>query len=237
VSETQQLSKPAVSLALAIVVAGFAAGCKDSSTGWLGGVGTANSKVAIPEGDIKTVREAYRAELGRDLGDKPDCVDWPKPFPHVVMVGHFAHDRGCMLEGLFIGRTWYGGGSGGAAAAKGLATRGWASASADERQTLAREWIDSVTHAFDGRFVRSEPTAFVFDDTPAFEPVQVAAMDDGGVSIDGWVELPSGMVWESAYHFVEYHFDGQGALTAKVSRRFAVDGQRIRDHEDAAKQQ
>ena len=187
----------------------------------------------IAAGDRKAVREAYRAAMGRDLGEEVDCVQWPEAFAHVVLVGTFAHDRGCMLEGFFIDRTWYDGRRSDAVA-DGLATVGWADAAIDEREVLARAWIDSVTHAFDGQFVREEQTAFVFEDTPAFEPVQVKALEDGGVLVSGWVSLPSGMVWESAYHFMEYRFDRQGALSRTSSRGFSVEGERIRDHEDAA---
>jgi hypothetical protein len=175
--------------------------------------------------DREAVRKAHEAATGTDLGEGI-CAVWPNDFSRIVVVGSFANDRGCMTEGLFVDGAWYDGRRADAVTA-GLATRGWIGASSDERQRLARGWVDAVVHAFGGSFVEEATTAFGFDDTPAFEPVRVRAHEGTGVMVSGWVAKPPGMLWEDAYAFIEYAFDDDAVLRRTVSREFAVAGDRI----------
>lgn len=171
------------------------------------------------------VREAVKAATGEDLGADL-CTVSPSTFPRVIVVGGFADDRGCMYEGMFVDRTWYG--SGGERPTQAvLRTAGWADADAEKRQKLARAWVYEVSNAFGGSFVAETTTAFSFGDTPDFEPPRVSATEDGGVIVSGWIEEPSGMVWESAYHFVEYRFGPDATLDVDVGRHFSVPGERI----------
>lgn len=179
--------------------------------------------------DDEAVREAFEKATGRAL-DEHDCVVWPRSFERVVLVGSFANDRGCMHEGMFIDRTWHE--KGGAQAA--LATAGWDDADIEKRQELARAWVEQASQAFGGRFVDKSQTAFEFEDTPDFEPVRVRATQELGVVVSGWVEEPAGMVWESAYRFVEYRFGRDGSVERTLGKQFSVEGQRIKDARDAA---
>lgn len=171
------------------------------------------------------VREAVKAATGEDLGADL-CTVFPSTFPRVIVVGGFADDRGCMYEGMFVDRTWYGRGGERPSRAV-LGTAGWADADAETRQKLARAWVHEVSNAFGGSFVAETTTAFSFGDTPDFEPPRVSATEDGSVIVSGWIEEPSGMVWESAYHFVEYRFGPDASIDVGVSRHFSVPGQRI----------
>ena len=183
-------------------------------------------------GDRAAVREAVKAATGEDLGEEI-CAEWPSTFPRLVLVGDFADDLGCTYEGMFVDRTWHGRNDHRRTQA-GLATVGWAEADTDARQRLAKAWVNEIAHAFDGTFVSAETTAFELEDTPAFEPPRVAATDENGVIVSGWVAEPSGMVWEESYHFAEYRFGPDGSLDASIGRHFTVPGERIQKAETPA---
>lgn len=179
-------------------------------------------------GDRAAVREAVKKATGQDPGEDV-CAEWPPSFPRVVVVGSFAHDRGCTFDGLLVDRTWLTGGEGVSAA--GLASAGWAEADMYSREKLAKAWVEEVEQAFGGHFVQASTTAFTFDDTPAFDPVRVRTTKVLGVVVEGWIAEPSGMVWEESYHYVEYRFDREGNLKATSERSFSVAGERIQEHE------
>ncbi|HWB80092.1 MAG TPA: hypothetical protein VG755_34240, partial [Nannocystaceae bacterium] len=56
---------------------------------------------AFAKDDKAAVLAAYKAASGSDLGDDA-CVEWPPSFPRVTLIGGFAHDRGCDLDGVFV---------------------------------------------------------------------------------------------------------------------------------------
>lgn len=181
----------------------------------------------LTKDDRASVRLAVADATGRDPGEDV-CAVWPESFPRVVVVGTFAHDAGCMHEGVFVDRTWYG--SKGSASA-GLVTAGWGEASMQQRQALAQAWVEEVSQAFGGRFVKQTGTAFELEDTPDFRPVHVRPTKVRGVVVEGWVAEPSGMVFEEAYRFVQYRFGSDGGLTSRVAQRFSVPGEVIRERE------
>lgn len=174
--------------------------------------------------DEQAVRAAL-AEGGHDVGDA--CFAWPASFPRVVVVGGFAHDRGCDLEGMFVDRTWHG--EGGTKAA--LATREFADAKMEDKEAIARAWVEEGLQAFGGRFVQVTHKAFELEGSPKFEPVRARMNKIGGIVVEGWVERPPGMQDESGFDFVVYRFAPDGAVETASSRGFVVDGQRLREAE------
>lgn len=181
---------------------------------------------SIAEGDKAALAAAIKA-AGDEFDDDDDCAEWPKSFPRVVAAGSFAHDRGCDLAGLLVDGKWIT--RGGEVA--GLATRGFAGATPEDKQKLARAWVDEVVHAFGGRFVEAPELAFKVagvTHTPA-----VVRMEGAEVVIEGWTREPSGMRWESAYELMTYRFAADGALSAARKQRFAVEGERLQAAEAA----
>jgi hypothetical protein len=131
---------------------------------------------------------------------------------------------------MFVDRTWHAEGG----TTKALATRGFADAQMQEKESIARAWVEEALQAFGGRFVLVPTKAFELDGSPKHEPVRVRMNKIGGVVVEGWVARPSGMQDESAFDFVVYRFAPDGALEAESSRSFTVDGQRLRDAERTA---
>ncbi|MBK6922559.1 MAG: hypothetical protein IPH07_34535 [Deltaproteobacteria bacterium] len=176
----------------------------------------------LPRDDRAAVAEALRPH-GVTLDDS-DCIAWPPSFPRVVVIGSFANDRGCQHSGTLVDRQW----STDEASVAGLATRGFASASLDDKHTIARAWVDEVNHAFGHDFVTASEPAFSQPGSPAFTPVHVRDDKLAGVVIEGWVRLPSGMVDETAYAFEKHRITRDGAHSHESDRRFAVDGAVLR---------
>lgn len=147
------------------------------------------------------MRNAVTKARGRDPGEDV-CAAWPQTFPKVVVVGGFAHDRGCMPIGAFVGRKWFDRMD--EATVAGLTSAGWVDGALEKREPLARAWVQEVLQAFGGHFVTEPTRAFELDDTPEFTPVGVRATESLGVVVSGWVQEPPGMVYEETYALVEY---------------------------------
>jgi len=174
------------------------------------------------EAAVKAALQSNGHEVHDDM-----CIEWPSSFPRVVLIGGFAHDQGCSHEGMFVDRKFHA--TGGEVEA--LATRGFETAGIEEKEAIARAWIGEVVHAFGGGFVTQSSSAFELDDSPKFEPVHVRANKVGGVVVEGWVQDPSGMRFESSFRLVTYRFAPDGSISAESKRQFTVDGERLNAHE------
>jgi hypothetical protein len=205
----------------ALVVLSLVLACTRSGDGASGTPGQqpAPEKPAIVEGDKAALKAAIKAG-GGEFGDD-DCAEWPRSFPRVVAAGSFAHDRGCDLEGLLVDGEWIT--RGGEVA--GLATRGFAGATPEDKQKLARAWVEEVAQGFGGGFVGAPEPAFKVAGV-THTPV-VVRMEGPEVVVEGWTREPSGMRWESAYNLVTYRFAADGKLSVAGKQRFAVEGERL----------
>lgn len=182
---------------------------------------------SIARDDKAALAAAVRAAGG--VFDDDDCGAWPSTFPRVVAVGSFAHDRGCDLSGLMIDGKWITENT----SIAGLQTVGFAAAASEEKQRLARAWVDEVEHGFGGRFVTEADLAFKVAGV-AHTPV-VVRVEGPLIVVEGWVRHPSGMRYESAFSLATYRFTADGALTVASAQRFAVEGERLEAAEAAAR--
>ena len=178
---------------------------------------------AFAPDDRAAVVKASEEATGREP-DEHDCVAWPASFPRVVVLGTFAHDRGCAGEALFVDRKFYA--TDGEVA--GLATRDFASATGEQKQALARGWVEEVAQEFSSRFLSEPSAAFEFPGVPKFAAPKLADGPDGGVVVSGWEKDPPGMVDEDAYNFVTYSFTTGGRMSTKFAQGFAVEGAKLR---------
>jgi hypothetical protein len=178
--------------------------------------------------DKAAVVTAFKAATGEGLGDDA-CVEWPRSFSRVVVVGGFANDRGCEQEGTFVDDVLHRE----HAELPGLATVGFADAAMERKEQLAQAWVDEVLHAFGGSFVTVADEAFGVDGSPSFEPVRARMNKIGGVVVEGWLQEPSGMRDESTYHFVVHRFAKDGALEVTLRNSFTVAGDKLRARRDA----
>lgn len=168
------------------------------------------------------VRAAFKKATGKDLHED-DCIGRPG-VKDVVVVGSFAHDRGCDLDGGFVGGTWM---DRKAMGHKGLAALGWAEMDAKARAELATQWSHRVLYHWGGSVVRKTEKAFELEDTPAFTAPSTAT-DGDAVLVTFWVEEPPGMQDIDIFEQVELRFAADGAITRSKKGSFSVDGSRVR---------
>lgn len=191
-------------------------------------------EVAAAPIDVSTdagVKKAWERFKGEVLGDK-DCIARPKAFPTAVVVGLFAHDRGCRLKGVFIGEQLHSSSRGQRAryAHETLKSAGFVDAPEARKHELARAYVDEVIHAFRDGLVTKATPAFALEETPEYAAPTVKTVTDE-THVAGWVPLPAGDKDETGYIHGEWRFSSAGFLRTSLSNRFTVTGARLRGEE------
>lgn len=126
------------------------------------------------------VRAAVKEVAELELSDQDlTCVRrLTGPFAKVVLIGVFVYDRGCKEKGYFADGVWV---PGRTHATPALALAGWADPA--QRIALALAWAEE---GLDMTSLRAG-----FADT---SPAKAEPDGKGGVIIEGWRTLPTGMV-------------------------------------------
>ena len=139
------------------------------------------------------VIRAYNAATNSDVKCAPDkmcdlCIERSDAFQGIVIVGGFAYDRGCELEGIFVGKTFEKDVA--KAIPSAFARAGWAKADDERRKKLALAWLPEVAARFDERQVVTTPPAKDFaaapKGTPAFAPPAAEMTASRGVVVKAW---------------------------------------------------
>ena len=142
---------------------------------------------------------------GRKLEAKSVCIERLKESEKVIVIGFFAYDRGCRLDGAFVDSRYFE--STDAALSKSaLAAFGWEKAPKREREMLALYWVEkgllaffTVLHTKDKDLKERE-----------FQPPRVVSNENGEIKVMLWISLPSGMRREKGFRHVEYKFAKDG---------------------------
>lgn len=92
---------------------------------------------------VRRAREQVRGEPEPPSGERPRCA--ARPLEGLIVVGSFAHDRGCRFTGAFVGETLHQDRR--AAARAFLETDDWAGAEPRERERMARTLARAVPFA------------------------------------------------------------------------------------------
>ena len=177
---------------------------------------------AVDLSSEEAVRAAYKEQVGKELHED-DCVG-QTGVKGVVLIGGFAHDRGCDIEGGFVNGKYI---DEQALLTEGLAMVGWKEMTSAARPELALEWAERVLFHWGGDFVKETNKAFDFKDTPAF--TAPATNNDGEtVVVTAWISLPPGMQDIDAYEQIELRFAPDGSVARAKKDSFSVDGSRVR---------
>jgi len=152
---------------------------------------------ATPEGISKLLEAAGHGPLP----ERRSCVQRPAHFPALIMLGSFAHDRGCMAQRYIVDghvvdtppppRDL-------------LRWSGWSDANAEHRRQLALAYVKEVDLAWSGTLVSQG------EDQPV-----VRSDDGGGVVIEAWVRRPSGMRRGHREDHLRWTFAPAGTLARK----------------------
>ena len=143
---------------------------------------------------------------GRKLEAKSVCIERLKESEKVIVIGFFAYDRGCRLDGAFIDSRYFE--STDAALSKNaLAAFGWEKAPKREREILALYWVEKGLLVFFTILYTKDKDMGERE----FHPPQAMTAENGEIKVKLWVQLPSGMRRGKEFKRVEYRFSKDGS--------------------------
>ena len=143
----------------------------------------------------------------RPLEARDVCIERLKESAEVIVIGFFAYDRGCRLNGAFV-RSRYYEEKDADLSQNALATLGWEKAPKREREMLASYWVQKGLLAFFTPVQTKDKDL----DAKDFHPPRAITEQNGEVVVTLWIELPAGMRREKEFKRVEYKFAKEGAL-------------------------
>ena len=152
------------------------------------------------------VNAAREAIAGKPLDDRSkNCIRRHASLPGMVVVGGFAFDYGCRLQGVFI-KSSYVGVDDKSMSRSALEALGWKAANQQHREALAQAWVVKGLLGFVSVLsARNEHFA-----EHSFQPPQAATNSDGETVVTLWMRLPSGRVRGTSYQLREYRFSKDG---------------------------
>lgn len=167
----------------------------------------------ISQFDLSTddgINAAREAIAGKKLDDRSKrCIHRNQSLPGLVVVGSFAFDYGCRLQGAFIKSRYVpAGGDLKEISRVALNALGWKAANPKERETLAQAWVVKGLLGF-LTVVSAKPKNFT---GPSFQPPRVTTKTDGTTVVTVWVGLPMGRAREKTYQLREYVFWTDGTF-------------------------
>lgn len=167
---------------------------------------------------IERVNAAREAKLGKRLDEESKgCVVIPKELPNIILLGSFAYDRGCELEGAIINKRGVLPGKDLSRVA--LESLGWKSADAEKRKEIALRWVQFGLLAFENPLTQATED---FTDQQ-FQTPQSVANADGSIAVSLWIRRLPGMRCESAYDKLLYQFTKDGALAdSTADKSFSI---------------
>lgn len=167
--------------------------------------------------DAAVLKEVNRI-MKSDLSADDICIDRPSSFKDLILVGFFAHDRGC---------------AGGMKFYKGnevnndtdypiiLKENGWNEK--HKREVLALNWVKEVSLAWSNP-MEKEDDDFRKQEEHTFMPPTVKTEGDE-ISVAVWVRSPSGMSPEANFHLLTVVFSASEAdiIRSQITDRFYVE--------------
>jgi len=161
---------------------------------------------ALTIGDEKL--EAKRKAASR-LEAKDVCIKRLKESPKIIAIGFFTTDSGCRFDGAFINSRYFEKGDTAVLSKNAFDALGWEKANRRKREQLVKLWVEKGLLAFNTVLYEKVEDLNNF----GFLPPQVVTVENGGIKITLWFQLPSGMSREKGFQNVEYRFAKDGNLT------------------------
>ena len=160
------------------------------------------------------VNEAREAKLGKKLHNyTKGCTKRPAELPEIILVGFFAHDRGCMLDGAFV-KKYFLSRQDENLSRRALESFGWRKADSTKREEIALRWTQFGLLAFGGYPIIKRDEDFNGREFSAPEALASAA---GGVKVVLWTRQPAGMRCETNYQRLSFTFSEDGSLQERKS--------------------
>jgi hypothetical protein len=154
------------------------------------------------------VNAAREAVAGKPLDDhSKQCIQRDPSLPGIVIVGGFAFDYGCRLQGAFVG-SHYLPADDEAFSRKALDTLGWKAADRSQRENLAGAWVARGLMAF-LTVISDKNEDFAGH---SFEPPRAVTGANGSIAIKLWIRLPTGRVRGRRYELRQYSLSREGTV-------------------------
>jgi hypothetical protein len=159
------------------------------------------------------VNAAREAIAGKPIDDRSKrCIRRDTNLLGIIVVGGFAFDYGCRLQGAFV-NSRYLTAEDKAFSRAALKALGWKAGNQSQRERLAQTWVAKGLMAF--LTVVSLKNAD-FANHP-FQPPRTSIRADGSIAVTLWVRLPSGRVRGTRYELREYRFSKDGDFTGNTT--------------------
>lgn len=137
------------------------------------------------------------------------CIERPAALKGIIIVGLFAHDRGCGFDSAFVNGKRYADEKPATIAA--LKSLGWLKLKKEEREILALDWTKNALLKFSNPLEKATPD-FNQSDTKKFDPPQSKTVEDGSIKVTLWVRQPAGMQPITYFDLLEYNFGPDGSF-------------------------
>ncbi|HEX8734205.1 MAG TPA: hypothetical protein VF721_02710 [Pyrinomonadaceae bacterium] len=167
--------------------------------------------------DLST-NEGVNAAREQIRGKKPEnmskgCIKRPAELPEIILVGSFAYDRGCMLDGAFV-KKYFLSRQDENLSKRALESLGWRKADSAKREEIALRWTQFGLLAFGGYPIVK--TNEDFDGREFHEP-QSQTDEDKNVTVTLWIRQSTGMRCETNYQRASFIFNKDGNLQERKS--------------------
>jgi hypothetical protein len=159
---------------------------------------------------VAAAREAISGKM-LDANSK-GCVSRSPDLPKIVVVGAFAYDLGCRFQGVFVGSDYFENESA-ALSKSALNALGWKTANQEQREKLARLWVEKGFLPFFTVIVQ-ENRDF---QNRSFQQPQAISKENGEIIVTLWIRLPPGMLNVRDYQLLEYRFSKDGELLGRAT--------------------
>lgn len=157
----------------------------------------------------KKIMEMYELYTGYTFSDPSDfCIDEPKSFHEVFVLGSFASDLGCSSEHVLVKDNL---GEIDSLSSMAFKANGWLDPL--KRNDLALKWVMEVLLAWSNPLAVGN-TDFDKDFTPTFHPPAVNNVN-GEIQVVVWVKRPAGMTRANRYYEFTVLFDEAGNTLSK----------------------
>lgn len=187
------------------MIRAIALSCLFSSLGFAAAVHAQDfSKFDLSTNDgVNAAREAI---AGKPIDDRSKgCIRRDNRLPEIVLVGGFAFDYGCRLQGAFV-KSQYLAVDDKVFSRTALEALGWKAAGQSQREKIAQAWVEKGLMTFLSVVaVKDEDFA-----NHSFQTPQTRIHADGTIVVTLWVRLPPGRVRGTRYELRDYRFSSDG---------------------------
>ena len=150
--------------------------------------------------------EAVHKELAKnsEFKSKLDrlCIERIKESAKIIVIGNHANDRGCRIDGAFIDSHYFNADEA-AFSKKALNALGWKKANQNQREQLAKLWVEKGLLAF-STVLYTKDKDLINDE---FQPPNVVSTENGEIVVTLWVSF---MRRKKEFRMIEIRFAKDG---------------------------